>query len=278
MASPFVHLGISSFALGWALQSQSRTYLSIAELVRTAVEYEIDCIQFGDNLPLHQMTLDQQESLRRQLVSNNIRVELGARGLTSGHLEHYLGLCSFFDAPLLRFVIDDDDYLPELKAVAVIVREVLTVLGKQNVTLGIENHDRFKARELADLIESIGSEKVGICLDGVNSMGAGEGLEYVSDVLAPHTVNLHIKDFLVERLPHKMGFTILGVPAGEGMFNVPGMMEKLSRFNRCKSAVLEQWVPFQDNLETTIAIERQWADKSIRYLRTLPCFKKKKQL
>jgi sugar phosphate isomerase/epimerase len=150
------------------------------------------------------------------------------------------------------------DFLPEFK--------------KNNMVLGIENHDRFKAQELAAIMEGIGSDRVGICLDCVNSMGAGEGLEYVADVLAPYTVNLHIKDFAIHRLPHKMGFTITGAPAGTGMTNVPLLMEKLTKYNRCHSAVLEQWVPWNHDLNKTIQLEREWAEAGVNYLKSLPYF------
>lgn len=153
-----------------------------------------------------------------------------------------------------------------------IIKEVLPELMESNVTLGIENHDRFKSKELAAIMDAVANDHVGICLDCVNSLGAGEGLEYVADVLAPYTVNLHIKDFMIERVTHKMGFSVAGVPAGMGMTNVPMLMEKLAPYNRCQSAVLEQWVPWQQDLSKTIQVENEWAQQGINYLKTLPFF------
>jgi 3-oxoisoapionate decarboxylase len=150
---------------------------------------------------------------------------------------------------------------------------VLPLLTKHNVTLGIENHDRFKATELASIMDAIAHDQVGICLDCVNSLGAGEGLDWTSDVLAPYTVNLHIKDFRIQRLPHKMGFLVTGTPAGDGMMNVPLLLEKLSRYNRCKSAVLEQWMEPEKNVEDTIGKEERWAQAGVSYLAQLPQFK-----
>ena len=105
-------------------------------------------------------------------------------------------------------------------------------------------------------MDSIADERVGICLDCVNSLGAGEGLEWVSSVLIPYTVNLHIKDFTIQRFSHKMGFTVTGSPTGKGMTNVPRLLEKLAKYDRCKSAVLEQWVTPEEKIEDTLRKEK----------------------
>jgi sugar phosphate isomerase/epimerase len=175
-------------------------------------------------------------------------------------------------------VIDADDYAPDLLTITALLHSFVPELEKRKITLGIENHDRFKAKELANVMKAIDTKYVGICLDCVNSMGAGEGLEYVVDILAPYTVNLHIKDFKVERLWHNMGFTISGTPAGKGLSNIPMILEKLKPFNRCQSAVLEQWVPFDKDIEQVCKKEKEWASMGIQYLKQLPDFNTREKL
>ncbi len=269
-------LGLSSFAFGWSIgiegQIPNRPFNEL-DVVNATLNAGLHLLQIGDNLPLHSLSDERLEKLKIDLQKNNIQLEIGARKLTAQNLSKYLDLARYFGCPILRFVIDGNQYEPDLKSIAAIVSDFVPELKKQNLTLGIENHDRFKVKELANLMEKIGSDHVGICLDCVNSMGAGEGLEYVAEILAPYTVNLHVKDFNVERLHHKMGFTITGAIAGTGMTNVPMLIEKLSKYNRCQSAVLEQWVPFENNEDETIKKEAQWAEQSIQYLKSLPYFK-----
>jgi 3-oxoisoapionate decarboxylase len=270
-------VGISSFTYGWSIGMESYSPskpLTEIDLVSKAIAFGVSCLQIGDNLPLHTFSDERLLRLRESALKNSIRLEVGARELTLKNLTNYLTIAQFLKAPLLRFIIDGNDREPHAQNVIQLIKDFLPELKKANVILGIENHDRFKAKELATMMEAVGSEYVGICLDCVNSMGAGEGLEYVADMLSPYTVNLHIKDFSVQRLSHKMGFIITGVPAGTGMTNVPLLMEKLSKYNRCQSAVLEQWVPLQNTLEETIETEKKWAEQSIQYLKSLPYFKR----
>lgn len=269
-------LGISSFAYGWGIGTESHwpaQPMLEDDLVTNAIAFGLACLQIGDNLPLHTFDQERLKRLSHAVKKHSLRLEVGARGLTPKNLETYLVLAQTLNAPLLRFVVDGPGYEPSASEVIRLLQDFLPELKKANITLGIENHDRFKAIELAGMIDAVGSERVGICLDCVNSMGAGEGLEHVADVLAPYTVNLHIKDFTVQRLSHKMGFTITGTPAGKGMTNVPMLMEKLMKYNRCQSGVLEQWVPLKESLEGTIVMEKQWAEEGVKYLKSLSYFK-----
>ena len=268
-------LGISSFAYGWwagVRNIRPDKPLSENDLVAIARRHGLHCIQFGDNLPVHTFDPERRELLKRNVVENGIRIELGARGLTEKHLNTYIELAAFYGAPLIRFVIDEGDYAPSIPAVADLIADFIPRLEQQSVVLGIENHDRFKARELVFLMESLGSPNVGICLDTVNSLGAGEGLDHVAELLSRYTVNLHIKDFTVHRVVHSMGLNVTGVPAGQGFVDTKSLVEKLQRFGRCQSAILEQWVPFQSDLNTTLALEQAWAEESIQYLKTIDLF------
>lgn len=267
-------LGISSFTYGWGVgMNPDNPKLDAFDLLKKVGAYGLKCLQIGDNLPLHNMTDSVMKEFKVVLKENGIRLEVGARKLTEDQLQRYLEISKFLNAPLLRFVIDADNYQPSGQTIISILRNALPELRQSQVTVAIENHDRFKSRELAEVIDAIADEHVGICLDSVNSMGAGEGLEWVADVLAPYTVNLHIKDFVIQRFSHQMGFIVAGAPAGTGMMDIRSIIEKLLPFGRCKSAILEQWTPPEAALDMTIEKEMLWADEGINYLKSLPYFK-----
>ena len=196
-----------------------------------------------------------------------MQLEVGARRLTFGNVEAYATIARRLGAKLIRFVIDDADYHPTPEAVSIVLRQCVPLLA--GLELGIENHDRFPAATLREMIESAGSDRIGVCLDTANSLGAGEGLDTVLRELGPLTVNLHIKDFQIARVPHLMGFTMEGRPAGGGMLDVPAMLADLAPFPRCETAVLELWTPPEPDLERTVAKEESWAAQSLEYLKPL---------
>jgi sugar phosphate isomerase/epimerase len=269
-------LGISSFTYGWAVNHNAGRAVNPAYeqvLISKTLALGLNCLQIGDNLPLHTFSNKRLNELKNKLDEYGIRIEIGARGLTEEHVEQYIQIADYLKAPLLRFIIDRPGFEPDREKVIKQIKNILPQLKVKGITLGIENHDRFKAKELAGIMESIGDKYVGICLDCVNSMGAGEGLEYVADVLSPYTVNLHIKDFTVTRLPYQMGFTVEGCPAGEGLTNVDLLMEKVGRYGRCESAILEQWVVPESTKVATVEKEEGWAQQSIDYLKQTNYYK-----
>ncbi len=85
-------------------------------------------------------------------------------------------------------------------------------------------------------------------------------------------VNLHLKDFGIRRLPHLMGFQIDGRPAGQGMLDVPRLVAEVSHYERCQTAILEQWVIPEADSATTMAEEAIRATESVKYLKTSGLF------
>ncbi|MEX2231135.1 MAG: TIM barrel protein [Cyclobacteriaceae bacterium] len=268
-------LGLSSYTYGWSIGvpgSMPADPMREDDLVEKTLSFDLSCLQIGDNLPLHQLGEERLHALKSRVKQEGLRLEIGARKLTTENLQQYLEIAEFFNAPLLRFIIDDAGYEPNISTVVAIIKNHLNTLKQKKVKLGIENHDRFKAKELASIMESVGDEAVGVCLDCVNSLGAGEGLEYVAHTLAPYTINLHIKDYQIERLSHKMGFIVQGCTAGNGMMDIPGLLQVLAPYKRCESAILEQWVVPESTIGETILKENQWAIQGIHYLKSQMLF------
>jgi sugar phosphate isomerase/epimerase len=263
-------LGISSFTFGWAVGMKVHgpsSRLNEVGLLEKARVLGVNLLQIGDNLPLHTFDPRRLSNLASSAAKQGIQLEIGARGLTPDRVMTYVRIARTVGAHLIRFVIDDANYNPAPENVTSILREVAPSL--EGLTLGIENHDRFPAATLRNIIEKAGSDRIGVCLDTANSLGTGEGIETVAAVLAPLTVNLHIKDFAVQRVASLMGFNVIGRPAGQGLLNLPSLLKQLSGFQHCQTAVLELWTPPEVNLERTVAKEASWATQSLDYLKPL---------
>ena len=270
-----MNLGLSSYTYTWAVGvpgSQPEKPLSACDLIDRALSSGLNLIQVADNLPLENCSQEQLQELYNYSNNKHVSIEMGSRGMTPEHTLKCLKVAEILHSPILRMVIDCPGFEPDIQSIKRIIGDLLHEFESRNIMLAIENHDRLKARDFEKIIRSCGSDMVGICLDSVNSMGAGEGFETVSEILIPYTINLHIKDFTIFRVPHKMGLVIEGRPAGKGMLNIRELVERLSGLKRCQSAILELWTPPEKKIEDTIAKEEQWADESIEYLKNI--FKK----
>jgi 3-oxoisoapionate decarboxylase len=267
-----MQLGISSYTYTWAIGvpgSLPVKQLSAFDLVDKAANAGLNLVQIADNLPLEIWSAEHLYDLYTYTDNKNISIEMGGRGLTPEHTIKCLKTAIALHSPILRMVIDGQGFEPDLGSVISIIKELQPEFESYKIRLVIENHDRFKACDFEKIVQSVGSEWVGICLDSVNSMGAGEGFEEVSRILLPYTINLHIKDFTIRRLSHKMGIIIEGSPSGKGMLNIEDTIESLKELKKCRSAILELWTPPEKEIEDTIIKEDRWAEESIKYLKNV---------
>lgn len=264
-----MQLGISTYSYTWAVGvpgSIPEVPLTIYKLIDKASLLQLNLLQVADNLPLEVLTKSSLEEIYRYASGKGIRLEMGGRGLEPVHTLKCLEAAEILKSPILRMVIDQKDFEPDLKTIIAIIKELIPEFKSRNIRLALENHDRLKAREFKQIVEETDMQWVGICLDSVNSMGAGEGFETVSELLLPYTINLHLKDFTIKRVSHKMGFVIEGAPAGKGMLNIPSLIQTLENNKSCQSAILELWTPYQSTLDQTLLVEEQWVQESVGYL------------
>ncbi len=263
-------LGVGTYAYAWAIGVPGYmpdTLMTALDFVRRSAALGVSLVQIADNIPLVQMDSDTLDELSAEIKRLSLDVEVGARGIQPEYLHAHLKLAQRFGSPILRAVVDAAGFEPEPAEIIAILREHMPEFAAAGVVLAIENHDRFKARTLADIIEAVGGDHIGICLDTVNSFGSLEGPEVVVDILGPHVVNLHIKDFWIRRHDHNMGFTLTGTPAGKGQLDLPWLLNKLHGFGRQFNAILELWPAPEATIAQTIAKEDAWVVESIEYLR-----------
>ncbi|MBL9173060.1 MAG: sugar phosphate isomerase/epimerase [Verrucomicrobiales bacterium] len=263
-------LGLSSYTYGWSIGVPGfppPVPMDATALLERAAGHGIRAVQLCENLRLPLQSEVEAHRLREQARRHGIRLEVGSRNLTAAHGREMIEFARRVGARLIRFVVDGPGYRPAPGEIISCVRELLPDLD--GFVLGLENHDRLPARLLRGVVEEVASDRVGICLDTANSLGAGEGLGTVVAELAPLAVNLHLKDFHIARVPHQMGFTVEGRPAGSGMLDLPWLLEEVARSGRCETAILELWTPPESSIEATVAKEEAWARQSLEVLQPL---------
>ena len=141
-------------------------------------------------------------------------------------------------------------------------------LEQRNVTLALENNETFSALQFSELMKRISHPLVGICLDTANSVGRPEPLETVVGQLGSYTVMLHAKDYEIRRVDTRMGFSVVGRPAGDGRVDFDALLSELgSRGRDDISVIVEHWPPFEGDIEATVQLEQEWLSRSVDFLR-----------
>jgi sugar phosphate isomerase/epimerase len=91
--------------------------------------------------------------------------------------------------------------------------------------VGIENHKDWRAEELVELVRSVDSHYLGVCVDFGNNLALLEDPLDTARALAPYAVTTHLKDMAVR--PYERGFELAEVPLGTGICPLKQMIDVL---------------------------------------------------
>ncbi len=129
------------------------------------------------------------------------------------------------------------------------------IVRKHKMKLAVENHKDWRATELADLLKTLDSEWLGTTVDFGNSMALMEDPMEVVNTLAPFIFTTHVKDMGV--LEYDKGFLLSEVPLGDGILDLPKMVEICKKFKADVTFNLEMIT--RDPLEVPCLTHDYWA-------------------
>ena len=263
-------LGVSSFTFPWAIggiEADHPVAMDAFALLEKARALGADVLQIADNLPIGHLGDAELQELRSAADGFGIALEVGTRGIRPENTERFLAIAQILGSPILRVVIDSKGHEPDIAEICELLLPFATKFKSANIKLAIENHDRLTCAEFNEIIDRLGSDWVGICLDTVNSLGAVEAPNTVVPALAPRAINVHMKDFEIIRTNGQMGFTVRGTALGKGRLDVHSVISAVGGSAREITAVIELWTPRQESYLATVELEEAWANESVMYLR-----------
>lgn len=129
------------------------------------------------------------------------------------------------------------------------------VVARHGIKLAVENHKDWRADELIGLLDRVGDDHVGLCLDTGNSIALLEDPMEVVEALAPRAFTAHFKDMGVEE--YAGGFRLAEVPLGEGVLDLPGIVRVLRAARPGIHLNLEMIT--RDPLEVPCLGDRYWS-------------------
>jgi sugar phosphate isomerase/epimerase len=240
-------------------------------MIDRAAQLGCEVFQICDDPRIEELDPAALRDLRERAEILGIELELGTRTIGRDHLDRYLGIAGALGARTLRSMIQSQEIADGPAAAVAELRAVLPRLESAGITLALETYEQVPTATLRGIVEELDSPHVGICLDPANCVSA---LEHPKDVVvscAPRTANLHVKDFAFARQEGWVGFTYSGAPLGEGLLDLDHELAAVylaeHRIGPAPSAIVEHWLPWQGDLERTLAAERAWTDRTLAALR-----------
>ena len=264
-----MNLGLGSYAFRWSIEHKGITPdqpMTAFDLLDVASRHGLRVVQYADNLPLHLLSESDLDLLAERARDAGIAVEVGTQPFAVTRMAHYIEIGRRLGAQILRVALDGPDAARPVSELAKEFAQLLPAARAAGLRIAIENHFNFPSRRLVNLLAAIDDDRVAICLDVGNSICAGEWPQETVGILAPYTINLHLKDYVIVPDPHGVGFVIHGCPLGQGRTNCRAVMDA-APYPSDMSVILEQWLPKGADMEAARRCEHTWLEQSVTYAR-----------
>lgn len=259
-------IGISTYAFYWHLSERVKRPWEIQDVLQETAAVGAKVLQVCDYAPLDGMGGPQLAAIRTMASDLDIDLELGTKGVHPDHLARYLDIAEALDAKLLRTMLVVPSHTPSIVEAKDILANVLPRLERQGVQLALETYEQVPTAELVQLVSTFDNPHIGICSDPANTVAILENPKEVIDLTAPHVVNMHIKDFAFSRTEGSIGFTLSGVPLGEGLLPYDYMIEAIRPVERGINQIIEHWLSWQGSEDATLREELEWTRHSYNFL------------
>jgi len=159
-------------------------------------------------------------------TSRSFNAQLGtleeqvARGLKASQI---------FGAACMRCVLGGDPERPQIgrhiDAMIAAVRGIRSRIVDSGVKLAVENHGGdLQSREMKGMIEAVGTDVMGVCLDSGNPVWMLEDPHMTLEMLIPYALTCHVRDSAVWKVPE--GIAVRWVNMGDGNVDIDGWIKK----------------------------------------------------
>jgi sugar phosphate isomerase/epimerase len=232
-----VKLGVDSYSLRWQ-------GWDAFQLLDYAAALRLDNVHFSERTALATLDASYLRSLRERAAALGLSIELGMLsfdqfssffrpefGSGQQQLVDMLHAAKAVGSPIVRTVLGGqaerlgpppiEQHIDEVLRV---LRQVGPVAQDLGVKVALENHGALDllARELRSLVETAGTDVVGVCLDSGNPAYAGEDPLVATEILAPYLLTTQIRDTRVWSVPE--GSMAQWVPMGQGNVDLPAIL------------------------------------------------------
>lgn len=150
-------------------------------------------------------------------------------GTAEEQIAQGLDLAKLMGANAMRAVVGGFKERPQIEmhmqSLAKVLKGMRPRILESGIRIAMENHGGdFQARELKALIEDVGSDIAGICLDSGNPLWMMEDPHLTLELLGPYAVNSHVRDTAIWRVPE--GVAARWVNMGDGNVDIDGWIRK----------------------------------------------------
>ncbi|MBB3809933.1 sugar phosphate isomerase/epimerase family protein [Pseudochelatococcus contaminans] len=260
--------------------------INLNKMMELAAEWGLDVLHItlvdldNDVSPEHLSQVKANAKKHGLDLELNVSFDAPSDPRVNATVEEALNIAHAIGAQLVKFSLDIKRTAPlygsSLRSDIVVqlaerireFKENLPLIEKYGIKIALENHCDLFADEVIWIVEQLHHPLIGACLDTMNSLVVGEGVEECVRKLSPYAYCVHFCDIKIVVDPN--GTHSIGTAVGQGDNDCVKIMQEL-RANAPEALdtiVFEVELPLSGySIEEGREIELQAARESIAYMR-----------
>lgn len=259
-------VGLSTYAFFWRSSDAAEAPTGLTAMLDETARLGASVFQICDYPAIESMSPAALRALRDHAALEGVTLELGTRGISLAHLERYRELAALLGVSFVRTMLHTMEHKPSPAEAIGLLRRAVPRYLDQGVTLGLETYEQVPTKDLLTVVRGVDSPSLGVCLDPGNCVARLEMPAYVIGEVAPHVVNMHVKDFVFTRQAGWVGFSLTGCPLGTGLLDYDAMVRAVRPRARGVNQIVEHWLPRASSMEETCQLEQEWTRHSAEFL------------
>ena len=192
-----------------------------------------------------------------ELASRSTRSRARSRSRSARALK----ASQIFGAKCMRCILGGDPERPQIEMhidnMIKAVRGLRSRIVDSGVKLAVENHGGdLQAREMKMMIEAVGADVMGVCLDSGNPVWMLEDPHMTLETLIPYAETCHVRDSAVWKVPE--GIAVRWVNMGDGNVDIDGWIRKFIQAKPGLPIIFENLVSGASAHPRTSTIRQFW--------------------
>ncbi|UUV16827.1 sugar phosphate isomerase/epimerase [Fusobacteria bacterium ZRK30] len=229
--------------------------MDVFDFIRKAAEMGFEGVElnmipgWGIDSELGQLGDDNKEHLdkvRAEIDKYNLYAEIDCNGTSHEELSKAVRVAHHIGADVIRTYIKFDEFdAAAYEQTTQDLKDIVPVLEKYRIQVGLENHEYETADELIKIVKEVNSHWVGLHYDFGNAMMAWEDPIEAAEKMAPYTYTTHFKDhIIVKDEDAKYDYLVCGVPAGTGNIDLDKAFKIMVEKSPLKRINMEMCFPY----------------------------------
>jgi sugar phosphate isomerase/epimerase len=242
----FANLSLSAYAFGYGFgfvnddrdEAKGVQNMSLGDLANIAVKNELGGVEIPIDKYFKDKNIDDLSLYINILKQFNLRLIYALENFDNTYFTQLAPFLKNNNVDFIRVKISnfyggnrfkEDIYINDINKFREEIIKSLNIIDEFKIKILVENHQDITLKDIFDLVDEFGSDRIGVNWDTGNSFPTGETVESFLEKSIHLIGNVHLKDYRIQST--SKGYIMHRCALGEGVVDFQYLLSTLHKYN-----------------------------------------------